>query len=710
MDGKKKVDITIALAGNPNSGKTSIFNALTGTHQHVGNYPGVTVEIKEGVLFYKYRLVKVVDLPGTYSLTAYSEEERVARDFVLNRSPQVVVDVVDATNLERNLYLVTQFIELGMPLVIALNMSDMAKAQGLEFDLDRLSQLLGAPVIPTEGHRGRGRDSLLDAVLFVARGEWPFPAPRIRYGQEIEDSLNRIEPACSGLGVLEGRLQPRWLALKLLESDEEYVERAGKEGEKGQEVLRIAAEESARIKSLLGEDPDVLVAGQRYGFISGACLETVKSTVESRHSMSDQIDAVLTHKYLGFPIFFLFMYLTFYLTFTLGDPVVNLLENFFVFLKSTFAQLWPQGSESVLKLLLVDGVLSGVGGVVIFLPNIMLLFLAISFLEDSGYMARAAFLMDNLMHRIGLHGRSFIPMLMGFGCSVPAILGTRVLESRRDRITTMLIIPLFSCSGRLPIYGLLIPAFFPRKLQAPVLWMMYIIGILLAVAGAKVLRATLFKGESAPFVMELPPYRTPTVKGALIHMWERALLYLKKAGTVILAVSVILWFATSYPKPPREVHREAGSALEAREIALSHSVAGRVGKAMEPAIRLLGFDWRVGTALIGAFGAKEVFVAQMGIVFSVESAEEVPESLQDKKQDPLRQKLRENYSPLQGFCIILFCLISAPCVATLAVTRKESGSWKWALFQLVGLTALGFLFTGIVFQAGTLLQIGVGKL
>ncbi len=715
-----KSHLVIALAGNPNAGKTTIFNELTGSRQHVGNYPGVTVECKEGFRRHGNIDLRIVDLPGTYSLTAYSAEELVARNFIIDEKPDVVVDILDASNLERNLYLAVQLMELGVPLVLVFNMSDVAKASGYEFDIGKLSRFFGARIVQTTGNRGVGMTELLDAAVRTA-GEDPREAdrqpPAISYGKEIEEEIARIVSLIEKGGLFAGKYDARWTAVKLLENDKELRARITSP------VINAQIEKSvARIEKMLGEPPETAIAGDRYGFISGACQEAVRSTIETRHTVSDRIDSVVTHPVLGIPLFLGLMYLVFHLTFTVGRPPMDWIEGFFGWLGATVAGLWPVGSESLLKSLLVDGILGGVGGVVVFLPNILLLFLAIAILEYSGYMARAAFLMDHVMHKIGLHGKSFIPMLIGFGCSVPAIMATRTLENRRDRLTTMLVIPLISCGARLTIYALIIPAFFPQAWQAPMLWIIYVIGILLAVGAAKLLRGTILKGESVPFVMELPPYRMPTLKAVLIHMWERGWLYLKKAGTVILAISILLWAISTFPRlPDGESARFQAARQTARagilgeteraerlgsidnqeaEAALLNSLAGRIGMAMEPALKPMGFDWRIGIALIGAFAAKEVFVAQLGIVYSVGESNEGSESLRDK--------LRNAYTPLVGFCIMLFCLVSAPCVATVAVTMRESGSWRWAMFQLGGLTLLAYVLTVLVFQAGSLLGIGNG--
>jgi len=720
--------ITVALAGNPNSGKTTIFNNLTGARQHVGNYPGVTVERKEGVCRHKGLRIKVIDLPGTYSLTAYSIEERVARRFLIDEKPDVVVDIIDASNIERNLYLATQLIELRVPLVLALNMSDVAQARGVKFDLQQLSALLGTAIVQTVGHKNRGTEDLLDAVVAVAT-EPTHRVVTVSYGREIDAEIARIESPLAEQQSLSAKYDPRWLAVKLLENDQDVCQVIRESMADPSEVLAAAETARRRIERDFGDSPEIVIADRRYGFISGACQEAVRSTVESRHTFSDRIDAVVTNRVVGLPIFLGLMYLVFHLTFTLGGPPMDWLESGFGWLGEAVSGLWSEGSDNLLKSLLVDGLIGGVGGVLVFLPNILLLFLAIAVLEDSGYMARAAFIMDRLMHKIGLHGKSFIPMLIGFGCSVPAIMATRTLESRRDRLVTMLVIPLMSCGARLPIYALIIPAFFANKIllnlgplsirqHAVLLLLIYLIGVVLAIISAKVLRSTLFKGESTAFVMELPPYRMPTLKGVLIHMWERGWLYLKKAGTVILGISIVLWAMGQWPTLPQEragqfeAQRAALTADTASnegatksllagidhaeaEAALEHSFVGRLGKAIEPALQPCGFDWKTSTAMIGAFAAKEVFVAQMGIVYSLGEQE-------DEQSESLREVLRANYTPLQGFCIMLFCLVSAPCIATIVITKRESNSWKWALFQLGGLTVLAWTLTTAVYQIGRL--------
>ncbi len=715
----QRANVTVALAGNPNSGKTTLFNALTGSRQHVGNYPGVTVEKKEGDLKYDGVKVHVIDLPGTYSLTAHSPEELVARNVVLDEAPDMVVDVVDASNLERNLYLAVQFMELGIPMILAFNMSDVAEARGHSIDTDRLSELFQVPIIRMVAHKGRGLQELKQAVVNVAGQTPPRQPALVTYGRHIEAELVKLTDVVAGSMPESGRPSPRWLALKLLEDDEVVAEQIRREARNADEVLLKVEESRCHLARELGDDAEILIADRRYGFISGACQETVRSTVEARHTMSDRIDLVMTHRVLSIPVFLFMMFLVFKLTFAVGDPFMGWIESFFEWLSASIGNTWPETAAGLLRSLVLDGVIGGVGGVLVFLPNIFLLFLAISVLEDSGYMARAAFIMDRFMHKIGLHGKSFIPMLIGFGCTVPAIMATRTLENRRDRLTTMLVAPLMSCGARLPIYALIIPAFFPPAWHARMLWLIYFIGIALAIVCAKLLRVSLFKGETAPFVMELPPYRLPTARGVLVHMWERGWLYLKKAGTLILGVSVVMWALLTFPQETeysqdydKAIHAVAHQPVSEEEAAglvaeleqaraaeeLANSLAGRIGHGLEPIIKPLGFDWKIGTALIGAFAAKEVFVAQMGIVYSVGEA--------DEESVPLRDKLRENYTPLVGFCIMLFCLISAPCMATIAVTKRESNSWKWALFQLGGLTVLAYVITLVVYQLGSRLGIG----
>jgi len=692
--------LTVALAGNPNSGKTTIFNALTGARQHVGNYPGVTVEKVAGVCLHRGVWLDIIDLPGTYSLTAYSEDELVAREFVIDEHPDVVVDIADASNLERHLYLAVQFLELNVPLVIVLNMSDRAAARGYVFDLEQLSRLLGGvPLVEAVGNKGEGVQAILDATVAVAtdaRHERHVP---ITYGPEIDRELHRL---ASRLKPVADRLAPRrpqWVALKLLENDVPTRERVAEACEGGDAILADVDATLDRLRRLLGDEPEILIADRRYGFISGACQETVRNTVESRHTRSDAIDAVITHPVLGLPIFLGLMYLMFWATFRLGEyPAVGL-EWLIERLALAVGGLWPAGAESILRSLLVDGIIHGVGAVLVFLPYILILFMAIAILEDTGYMARAAFIVDRWMHKVGLHGKSFIPLILGFGCTVPAMLATRVLESRRDRLVTMLILPLMSCSARFPIYVMFTVAMFPERWHAPIYFGMYLLGAAVALVVARILRSTLLAGESEPFVMELPPYRLPTAVSILLHTWQRGWMYVRKAGTIILMIAIIMWALTSFPKPPAGALPEASPDARQRA-ALRYSVAGRVGRGLEPATRPLGFDWRINTGLIGAFAAKEIFVAQMGIVFAL--GEEVKAG-----DETLHAALRRAYSPLQGIAVMVFCLLGFPCMATVAVMWRESGSWKWVVLQWLMLTGLAYLGALTVYQVGSVLGLGV---
>jgi len=667
--------ITVALAGNPNSGKTTVFNSITGARQHVGNWPGVTVEKKEGICKYQDMEIRVVDLPGTYSLTAYSLEEVIARDFVVEEKPDVVVDIVDASNLERNLYLTTQFMELKTNLVIALNMMDVAESRGIMINTRRLSELLDVPVIPMVAARNKGTQELLKAVVESAKEHSPQDRRvRINYGQEIEEELAKIQDELRLLkeGSLKEKYSRKWIALKLLENDDDVVKAVGNL-ENGSRAIEAAQKSANHLGGIFRDDAESVIVDRRYGFISGAGTEVIRRVREDRHTRSDRIDQVLLNRLIGIPIFLFLMWFTFQLTFRIGaypmswiDSAVGWLDGM---LNTHMAETWYRS-------LLVDGIIGGVGGVVVFLPNIFILFFVISILEDSGYMARAAFIMDKAMHKLGLHGKSFIPMLMGFGCNVPAIMATRTLDSRRDRILTILISPLMSCSARLPVYTLLTAAFFPRH-AGTVIFSMYILGIVLAVLMGKLFRKLLFSGPAAPFVMELPPYRVPTLRGTLIHMWDRGSLFIRKMGTIILAGAIVIWFLGTFPWGV--------------EYASEASYVGKLGHVIEPVVKPFGSDWRGGVALFFGFVAKEIVVGTFGVLYGT-----------GEDTEALTARLQTAMNPLAAYAFMIVTLIYVPCIATIAAIKKETASWKWTSFAVGYSLALAWILATLIYQIGNL--------
>ncbi len=707
--------ITVALAGNPNSGKTTIFNNLVGAREHVGNYPGVTVEKKYGTIKINDREVEVVDLPGTYSLTAFSMEEIIARDFIVDEKPDVVVNIVDASNLERNLYLTVQLRELGAKIVVALNMSDIAEQRGFKIDAEKLEPLLGVAVVPTVGNKNKGMDDLMTEVLAVAHGRKTLADAPIRYGKELEDHLGELEVIANKDDTIVKKYGAKWLLIKALEKDSVILEKF-ESTSVWPELSPALAKVEKHLEDVYDDEPDAIIADARYGFIAGAVKKAVRRPRENRLTISDKIDKVATNRFLGLPIFLFAMWLMFKLTFTVGEIPMGWLEIFFGWLGGLFDPM----ADGLLKSLLIDGIIGGVGGVMGFFPLIVLLFLFIAFLEDSGYMARAAFIMDRVMSKVGLHGKSFIPMIVGFGCTVPAIYATRTLENKKDRMITMLVAPLMSCGARLPVYVLLIGAFFASRsdnFQANLLTGIYVLGIVLAIVMAKVFRKTILPGHGAPFVMELPPYRMPTIKGVLIHTWERGWMYLKKAGTVILAVSIIMWAAMTFPgadngeyEPLMEQMEtvyaqkismagpspELTSQFEDAKVGLENhmasrdmeaSIAGAIGKGMEPFIRPLGFDWRVGISLLAGFAAKEVVVGTMGTIYSLGGEE-------DEESESLREKIGKDpkYSPAMALALMVFTLIYIPCMVAMAAWHKEAGSkWKWTLFLIAYTTALAWI-------------------
>jgi len=723
MPGKS---ITVALAGNPNSGKSTIFNNLTGTRQKVGNWPGVTVEKKEGHLKANGYEITVVDLPGTYSLTAYSIEEIVARNFILDEKPDVVVGIIDASNLERNLYLATQLRELDTKVIFVLNMADLARERGAKIDAAKLSELLDVPVVFTVGNRNQGTQELLKTIISVAEAEIDLPRTRrVYYGKDIEKAINELSEFIRKKSSAELPYHIRWIAIKLLENDRIVKERVLQSANpQGEAILQEAELKREHLREFFDEEPEIVMTDHRYGFIAGIIKEVLKTVSKQRVDVSRQIDQVLTNRLLGLPIFVFFIWAMFQLTFSLGAYPMDWIDVGVGWLGESTGQVLP---ESIFRDLIVDGVIAGVGSVAIFLPNILILFFCIALFEDTGYMARAAFLMDKVMHLIGLHGKSFIPMLMGFGCNAPAIMATRTLESEKDRILTILINPLMSCSARLPVYVLLAGTFFGAK-AGNAIFSIYALGIILAISVGRLFRLTLLRGKVAPFVMELPPYRVPMFKGLLIHMWDRSKIFLKKIGGVILIGSVIVWFLSAFPKQAKfsrdyeaeialisarygasiataqgdlvgrlvSERDEAISALEilqARE-KVERSYIGRLGKVLSPVFAPIGMDWRGSVAVLTGFVAKEIVVSTMGVLYAAGADEH-------EKTEALKLSLKKSaMTPLSAYAMMAFVLIYVPCLATVAVIRRETNSWKWTLFSITYSSTLAWLVAFLIYQGG----------
>jgi len=726
----KKEDITIALTGNPNSGKTTIFNNLTGTRQHVGNWPGVTVEKKVGTVIHNGHRLRVVDLPGTYSLTAYSIEEIVARRFLVDSKPDVVVDIVDASNLERNLYLATQLIEMGVKLILALNMADVAQARGHQIDADSLGTLLGVPVVFTIGTKNQGMKDLLDKVLEVVEDRDTVSRHiHISYGHELEKEIKKIQDVIWQDPSIGERFSTRWLAVKLLENDEAVQDRVRSLGEIGDQILAQAEASRERLREFYKDHAEMVLTDQRYGFIGGALKEVLKVSGKIKFDLSRQVDLILTNRILGFPIFIFFIWAMFQLTFTLGAYPMEWIDAGVGWLGIVVTALMPEG---LLQDLLVNGIIAGVGSVIIFLPNILILFFCIALFEDTGYLARAAFIMDRVMHIIGLHGKSFIPLLMGFGCNAPAIMATRTLESERDRLLSIMINPLISCSARLPVYILLAGTFFGAS-AGNVIFSIYALGIALAIAMGKLFSVTLFRGDIAPFVMELPPYRAPTLKSLLIHMWDRSQIFLRKMSGVILVGSILVWVLGSFPRSAdlhrgQNVERGATSPTQERVISLAesrqpmspaakeddpqnpeldmemaqleNSFLGRLGRFIQPIFAPLGFDWRTSVAVLTGFVAKEIVVSTLGVLYA--AGADVNE-----ESEALRRSLRASgMTPLGAYALMAFVLIYIPCLATVAVIRRETNSWKWTGFSVGYSLALAWVVSFLIYQGGTIVGLG----
>ena len=719
----KRRTINVALVGNPNSGKTSLFNLASGAHEHVGNYSGVTVDAKEGYFDFEGYHFRIVDLPGTYSLSAYTPEEIYVRRHIIDETPDVIINVVDSSNLERNLYLTTQLIDMNVRMVVALNIYDELEASGNTLDYHLLSKLFGVPMLPTVSKKNRGLDTLFHVVINLYEGvdffdkqgnmnpevlkdltEWHdsledrknheeehledyvrehkktgrvFRHIHINHGPDIEKAIEAVKSEVSKNEFIRHKYSTRFLSIKLLENDPD-IERIVRTLPNADEIFHVRDKMSKRVQDTMNEDCESAITDAKYGFISGALKETFTDNHLEQAQTTKVLDSIVTHRVWGFPIFFLFMYLMFEGTFVIGEYPMMGIE----WLVGQIGDLIRNNmSEGPLKDMLVDGIVGGVGGVIVFLPNILILYFCISLMEDSGYMARAAFIMDKIMHKMGLHGKSFIPLIMGFGCNVPAIMASRTIENRKSRLITMLINPLMSCSARLPIYLLLVGAFFPNNASL-VLLSIYAIGIFLAVLLARLFSKFLVKGDDTPFVMELPPYRMPTAKSIFRHTWEKGAQYLKKMGGIIMIASIIIWFLGYYPN-----HEAYETVAEQQE----NSYIGQLGRAIEPVIKPMGFDWKLGIGLISGVGAKELVVSTLGVLY-VDNPEADEASLAE----------RIPITPLVAFCYMLFVLIYFPCIAALAAIKQESGSWKWALFAACYTTGLAWLVAFSVYQIGGL--------
>ncbi len=714
----------IAIAGNPNTGKTSLFNNITGSRHKVANWPGVTVEKKEGQVIFQGQALEIIDLPGTYSLTTYSMEELVARNFILNERPDVIIQVIDATNVERNLYLYTQLRELKTRVVIALNMWDEAVEYGYQFDLERLSLLLGAPIVPTVARINKGTDALLEQALYTARRPVSPRPLSINYGPEISAEIDKLTHILRPISSEN----TRWQAIKLLENDTDVLDKLPLNGDRPGLVTQIETSRS-RIKSFYDDDPEIIIAERRYGFVHGACQETIKPPAQEKVNVTQLIDRALTNRILGFPIFIFFIWGLFQITFTVGQYPMDWIDTAVGWISEIVSKAIPNGP---LRALFVDGIINGVGSVIVFLPNILILFFGISLMEDTGYMARAAFLMDRIMRSLGLHGKSFIPLVMGFGCNVPAIMATRALESQRDRILTILINPLMSCNARLPVYILFAGAFFSERTAGNIIFGLYAFGVMLAMLLGRLFSKTLLKGEPSHFVLELPPYRVPTLKSVFYHMWDRGSIYLRKMGGVILLSSIIIWFLGAFPKLEHYSQdydgaiqqtraqfavQTQGIAAESTEYgrlqtafdttisailaqkhaeAQKHTFIGQIGHWIEPVIAPLGFDWKLGVALITGFVAKEIVVSTTGVLYQISDQS-------DENSEGLRNALRQSgMTPLVAFGFMVFVLIYTPCLVTVVAIKRETGSWGWMWFAIGYELTLAWALAFIIYRVGSL--------
>lgn len=694
---KKSHIINIALVGNPNCGKTSLFNFASGAHERVGNYSGVTVDAKEGRAEYAGYQFNLVDLPGTYSLSAYSPEELYVRKQIIDKTPDVIINVIDASNLERNLYLTTQLVDMNLKIVGALNMFDEFESRGDKLDYDKLGELFGIPLVPTVFRNGRGVDELFNTVINVYEGESLKGKNRQRHvhlnhGKYIEQAIDEIKKEIQKDEQIRYKYSTRFLSIKLLEKDSN-IENFVKSLPNGEEIIATRDKAAEYIMTETKEDSETAIMNAKYGIIHGALHEAgcEEGTRTDTYQLTHVLDSLITNKYVGFPIFFLFLYIMFEVTFTLGQYPMDWIEAGVNALGGLVKSTMPDGP---LKDMIADGAIAGVGAVIVFLPQILILYFFISFMEDSGYMARAAFIMDKLMHKMGLHGKSFIPLIMGFGCNVPAVMATRTIENRRNRLITILVLPLMSCSARLPIYIMIIGTFFAVEYQSIIMISLYAIGIILAVLMSRIFSKWMIKGDDTPFVMELPPYRFPTAKAIARHTWEKGKQYLKKMGGIILVASVIVWALGYFP------HDESLSNQAQKE----QSYIGRIGKAIEPVFRPQGFDWKLDVSLVAGIGAKEIVASTMGVLYADD--ETVADDTEDNsgKYGVLRQKMEaDGMSPLIAFSYLLFVLIYFPCIATIAAIKGETGSWKWAAFAAGYTTLLAWVVSACVYQIGMLI-------
>lgn len=694
---KQSRTINVALVGNPNCGKTSLFNFASGSHERVGNYSGVTVDAKEGHAEFNGYHFNIVDLPGTYSLSAYSPEELYVRKQIVDNTPDVIINVIDASNIERNLYLTTQLVDMNLKIVGALNMFDEFEARGDKLDYEKLGELFGLPLVPTVFKSGRGVNDLFQTVINVYEGITEPGKNNLRHvhlnhGKYIEEAIDKIKLEIQKDEQIRYKYSTRFLSIKLLERDAN-IERLIKGLPNGNDILSTRDKAADFILKETKEDSETAIMDAKYGIINGALQEAgcEEGKKTDTYQLTHVLDAIITNKYAGFPLFFLFLYIMFEVTFTLGQYPMDWIDGGVAWLSDFVHSILPDGP---LKAMIVDGAIAGVGAVIIFLPQILILYFFISFMEDSGYMARAAFIMDKLMHKMGLHGKSFIPLIMGFGCNVPAVMATRTIENRRSRLITMLVLPMMSCSARLPIYIMIIGTFFAVKYQSLIMISLYAIGIVLAVIMSRIFSKWLVKGDDTPFVMELPPYRFPTGKAIVRHTWEKGKQYLKKMGGIILVASIIVWALGYFP------HNEELDNQAQQE----QSYIGRIGKAIEPVFRPQGFDWKLDVSLIAGVGAKEIVASTMGVLYADD--ESVADDTVDntEKYNILRQKMEaDGITPLIAFSYLLFILIYFPCIATIAAIKGETGSWKWALFSATYTTVLAWIVSACCYQLGCLI-------